>query len=284
MVGLSIDDLEVVVSEQNGSDPVTAACGTGSAPASKVEAAGAVPRGAGLAALSDDFTDPSWLARWNRFEPLATSSARFESLTVEPAGSGVLRAVPTVSVWYAAERGAALLKDVVGDVAVTARVRALGRAADHPTGEWSLVGLLLRAPAEDFAPENWVYLTTGSDSMGGPTLDSKSTVDSASGYKLVPAHLDWVDLRVVRAGAYVVHLYRLDDGPWRLLRVIGRPDLPDKLQAGINVLTGFGGSKPDLNAEVDYVHFSAVTVSQGLATALANGTETEAQLVAELGQ
>lgn len=262
---------------------LTAACGTASAPAVTVDVPAELPQGADLAALSDDFTDTSSLALWDRFEPMETDGAGFESLTVEPAGIGVLRAVPTGSVWYATERGAALLKDVAGDVALTARVRALGRDGDHPSGAWSLVGLLLRAPAEDGTAENWVYLTTGSDSMGRPTLDSKSTINGSSLYELVPAHWDWVELRVVRVGASVVHLYRLDEGPWRLLRVVERPDLPDELQAGINVLTGFGGGRVDLDAEIDYVHFSAVDVSDELSTALADGTATEAEVVAELG-
>jgi len=57
-----------------------------------------LPQGADLAALSDDFTDTSSLALWDRFEPMETDGAGFESLTVEPAGIGVLRAVPTASV------------------------------------------------------------------------------------------------------------------------------------------------------------------------------------------
>lgn len=254
----------------------SAAPGTAAAPGSTAAPA---PDDARPGPVSDDFAGPAPIDRWQRFEPVASDGAAFEELAVA-AGRGVLRMVPTRSVWFAGSRGAALLQEVTGDVVVTTRVRARGRAAAVPTSAWSLVGLLLRAPVADGEPESWVYLTTGSDGDANPTVDSKSTVDGASDYVLAPAHWDWVDLRVVRVGVSVVHLYRLDDGPWRVVRVVVRPDLPATVQVGLNVLTAFAGGEPDLVAEVEHVTFSAVDLPAEPAALLRTGAAGETDVAA----
>jgi hypothetical protein len=262
--------------------PAAACAGGGAATGTAPTSAPPSPP-ADVTTLSDEFTDPAALARWQRFEPADSVKSAFEKVEVD-AATGHLRVLPGPSVWYSTSRGVALTKLAGGDFTVTTRLRAGGRRIpDHPGGAFSLVGLMVRKPVADGGQENWIYLTTGSDQFGLPTVDSKSTVKSSSEYRLREGQWGWAELRVVRTGSSIVHLYRFGDGPWRLHRVVERADLAGPVQFGLALLTDYDELGADLDAEVDYVRFAVPSVPAGLAAKLAGGSATEAETVAALG-
>ncbi|MDQ1724666.1 MAG: hypothetical protein QOG52_1694 [Frankiaceae bacterium] len=239
----------------------------------------------GAAALSDEFDATASLKKWTRYEP---APAVFESLKVD-AGIGALRVKPSKSVWYNGERGLALLKVVDGDFMVTLRVRADGRVSAHPATAFSLVGVVMSAhysAAEKAAGAlaDWVYLTTGSDEAGDPVIDSKFTIQNASDYIPYQAAWGWVELRAVRVGDQVTHLWRPDGGQWRVVRTMTLPRLPAVLDVGPNFLTAFNGDKPNLDASVDYIRFAPVTADNDLQTKLYYGKATDAEVLAAFGK
>lgn len=67
----------------------------------------------------------------------------------------------------------------------------------------------------------------------------------------------WVDLALARVGRKVVSLYRLPGAQWQVGARYDRPDLPARLQWGVNAYTSWTSAKPrpDLKADVDFVHF-----------------------------
>ena len=228
--------------------------GSGGGVGGTVGGAGAGAGGSGgddLAALSDGFDgaalDPSWTV--------------FNAPVVAPSiGSSALALELTAqALWYQANQGALVYKEVTGDFRVTARVRARRTSAPAapPSTAVHLGGLMARDPASEAvnAPENYLFIVVGFDE-NDLSVETKNTIDDASDY-LGPS---WpsadAELRLCRVGS-AFHLYRraLGAATFEEAMIYDRPDLPPTLQVGPNV---YSLTAPDLTVFFDEVTFARV--------------------------
>lgn len=235
-----------------------------------------------LAALSDEFDDPSTLPDWTRLDGINGWPDQLQRIDIGETNPGELFLQPWASAWYADFRAAMLYKEVTGDFVLTARSWGAGNSSDVPRRSFSLVGLVARADTRDtpgtWQPgnENYVFITTGTgDLPGQPQIETKTTTDSESVLTLKGGRRGWVDLRVVRVGSAFLMLFRpAESAEWRISDRFSRPDLPDTLQLGVLAYTDWQdlvdyharpeelnrtqitGRHPDLLARVDYVRFA----------------------------
>jgi hypothetical protein len=202
--------------------------------------------GAGLAALSDDFSggqlDPAW------------SVVNAGKMTVSVSG-GALHLAPTASLlWFNASMGGLVHKQVTGDFMVTATVHPRKRSApqDPPTETVNLGGLMARSPAA--GPENYVFVVVGVD-VNDFSVETKTTVDGKSTYQGPTWAARDAELRICRVGADLRLLKRPPgSGPWMIAASYRRPDLPASLQVGPNVYAP--SNSPDLDVSFDEVTFA----------------------------
>ena len=152
-----------------------------------------------------------------------------------------------------------LYKDVRGDFKATVRLNVAGKSTPLPTADWSLSGLLVRAPTGDRTNENWLSFRSGAV-QGGPVLERKTTRRSHSDLVLDPVTPGWIELRIARVGQKFVLLRRTPGDRWRLHWVYPRYDLPAQLEVGLDAFSGFEDTKADLVSHVDYVHFAPTGV------------------------
>src|SRR5262249_45985277 len=139
-----------------------------------------------LPSLSDEFADASTLASWNVTQGDVQAGGP-GTYAVDP---GVLTIVPALSWWVDGTHAFFLSKQVSGDFKVTVRIRTTGRRSALPKANWSLAGLLLRAPTDDRANENWVGWTTGQVN-GHHSFERKTTAAARSVLHLIPARSGW---------------------------------------------------------------------------------------------
>ena len=198
-----------------------------------------------LAPLSDEFESVGSLKNWKNLSETEGGPNRIEK--IEAAG-GNLTIVPLSGAWWAGYHGIYLFKEVKGDFAITTRLEVTGKETEEPSRIWTISGLLLRKPADpqtsrDQAKENWIYLMTGRGPATERVIDAKSTVDSNNQWDITPAKAGWHELRVARLGPLFVALIRPEGGAWAIRKRILREDLPETIQAGINVTSDFDVSR-----------------------------------------
>lgn len=214
-----------------------------------------------IAALSDDFSDSSTLARWKRHDAVEGWPSQIAVVNINQSIAGELYVEPYTSVWFAGFRAPFLFKDVSGDFVVTTRVFAQGKTKDFPDEEGSLAGLMVRAPrsgnAENWKSEeeNYISLTAGLASGPGgrgPALETTVTTRGQSPLEWRTGRQGWVWLRIARIGPNFILMHRFEGGQWVFhhldARVLGRafgmragiveaPGLPALLQVGITAMT-----------------------------------------------
>jgi hypothetical protein len=231
-----------------------------------------------LAALSDEFDNPGTLRNWKSLSDAEGWPNRVEKVDANTTSAGHLYVVPQSGAWWAGYHGVYFFKEVRGDFAITTRVKVTGKSGGEPATMWTLSGLLVRAPADAKIPreqrkENWIYLMTGRGPSAGRVIDAKSTLESNNAWDITPAQPGWYELRIARVGPLFIAMCRPDGGDWMLRKRIVREDLPETLQAGINVTSDFklsasmpaakynaelfpGKSSPDSVTTFAFVRFS----------------------------
>src|SRR5690242_8910643 len=108
----------------------------------------------------DEFDDPTSLEGWTVMQGELQDGTP-GTVDIGRTNPGALTTVPGRSWWVNGTRGLFVYKVLRGDFVVTARVRASGKAAPLPAVDWSLAGLLLRAPSSPNGSEHWVGYTVG---------------------------------------------------------------------------------------------------------------------------
>jgi hypothetical protein len=230
-----------------------------------------------LAALSDEFDHESTLKNWSTLTTAEGWTDRVEKADVNETSPGRLYVVPKSGAWWAGYHGVYFFKEVRGDFVLTTRVNVTGRKGGEPSKIWTISGLLVRAPTDAKIPrdrrkENWVYVMTGRGPAAERVIDAKSTLDGNNAWDITPAHAGWYDLRIARLGPLFLALCRPDGGDWVVRKRIVRDDLPETLQAGINITSDFdvsasmpsakynaelfpGRSNPDSATRFEFVRF-----------------------------
>lgn len=195
-----------------------------------------------LVALSDNFNHAESLGNWQRHHVLYGFPDQVAVLGVDQVTPGALHIEPQVSTWFEDYCGPLLFKEVTGDFIVTTRIRVTGIGGGVPQSDFSLAGLMVKAP--DPTPgvwsageANWMFLSTGMGTGGQPQFETKDTIDGESELILAPAPTGWLRLRIERNGATFTLSARGAGQAWQTLRVLDRPDLPETLQVGMTTYT-----------------------------------------------
>lgn len=217
-----------------------------------------------ISQLNDEFDKPirpSW--QWaHEKEGFATKLDRFELK------DGILHFQPGQSGWFNDGKAPFLYQAVTGDFDVRMRVKATGLNGGLANTQWSLGGLMVRAPRwqlkDPLEPksESWLFINTGvADKLGQQVVESKYTLNSKSSLKLRNAKTGWVELRMVRVGFVFISMYRFEgEQAWTLQDRYYIQDWPMQLQVGVN---GYTGEQADMLLQVDYIRFKKPTVSYG---------------------
>jgi hypothetical protein len=264
-------------------------------------AAAPAPAQDDLSPLSDEFDDAARFDAWKNLSTVEGWPSQIEQVDVNATSPGALYLVPYTSTWFDDYHGVFFYKEVAGDFMATTHIKAAGKHTPVPTSAYSLTGIMARTPRDGLTPatwqpahENWVFITTGIGEAGyhEPQIETKTTVNSDSDLRLVPSAADWVDLRVVRIGQTFVMLYRLPGAPWQLSRCFDRPDMPARLQVGLNAYTDWNTidsqyhdnqgafnrtllkgpqTHPDLIVRDDYLRFSRPPVPEAVKAQIVHG-------------
>lgn len=220
-----------------------------------------------LPALSDEFDSPSSLSNWQVMQG--------DVIDGEPARYGVengeLMVHAAHSKWIDDQHAFYLWKEVKGDFVATMRLSASGEHGAIPTADWSLAGLLVRAPSA--SSENWINFTAGR-ARGKSVFERKSTRSTHSILVLNPAPTGWLELRQVRIGNRFYLLRRADGGKWIVHWTYIRRDLPATLQVGFDAQSGSGDDHADLLVHVDYMHYAATNLPARLRARVLRGRAT----------
>jgi hypothetical protein len=219
-----------------------------------------------LTSLGDEFDSGASLNEWNTIQGDFADGGP----TTFGVHDGALSIVSSHASWVNNRRAFYLWKRVEGDFTVTARVRADGVSGPVPNANWSLSGLLLRAPMADGQRENWVGWTVGYVN-GASVVERKTTRQSNSVLRLSLVPAGWIELRAARIGPVVALLRRSPGKRWVLQGSYTRHDLPDALQAGIDAQSGFDSARADLRSRVDWIRFADTGVPPRLRAAFLNG-------------
>ena len=223
------------------------------------------PTDADIRPLSDEFDHAATLGDWRRiWREEFWNADQLEQFDIAETRAGWMSMVPYTSVWYEDFRGELTYKEVAGDFVATTRVAARNRdgtgapgstSGGPPGSEFSLAGILVRAPREDIAccdPGGWqpgreryVFFSIGSaDQTGSWQFEAKTTraaippeTHSVSTLETSPAPGGESELRIARIGIYVILLVREPGDPWRVHRRYVRTDLPATLQVGMTCYT-----------------------------------------------
>jgi hypothetical protein len=214
--------------------------------------------------LSDDFDSAASLASWQvmQGDVIDGAPSRYD------VADGDLVVHTAHTKWFESARGFYLSKELTGDFVATVRLRVSGEHGAVPTANWSLAGLLARAPSTPLA--NWVNFTVGRVE-GRSVFERKTTQAGHSVLVLHPAPTGWLELRQVRIGNRFYLLRRADGGKWILHWRYVRRDLPKTLQVGFDAQSGTGDDHADLLARVDYVHFAPTGVPPRLRAKVVTG-------------
>ncbi len=205
--------------------------------------------GSGLDTLSDTFEGNMLSSEWLVYRP--------EVLNISVANGALSLRLDQQALWYNDSRGPLVYKFVSGNFKITSRVRV--RKTSNPTMPPSntvhLGGLMARDPQGEMpgAKENYVFIVAGFDEVD-LSVETKTTVDSVSTYEGPAWPSGDAELRLCRVGS-MFHLYKRAIGAatFDFAKSYDRPDLPAKLQVGVNV---YSASMPDLAANFDEVTFA----------------------------
>ena len=230
-----------------------------------------------LAVLSDEFTDASSMAEWQRLNDTEGWNAdKLEAYDIDATTPGSMHLMPHSSTWYMDLIGPLTFKEVSGDFIATVHLDIKRRAnqAGRPSAYFSLGGIMLRAPRQisaaapqpsapiyeqlpwppngyssDWTPdgEDYLFFSAG-HSIGYPenqwNIQVKNTDDgqtslyhSAQG---VPAGTGVMTLQVVRMGSTFLLLRQHGSGDWIVENRYDRPDLPETIQVGVSAYTDWG--------------------------------------------
>jgi hypothetical protein len=207
--------------------------------------------GASLDDLDDDF-DGS-LDGWHLFQPeLAQMDIEGGQLVLQPFAD---------TVWIDDRVSVLLWKAVEGDFVATAAVTSR-RAEDPgalPNAGFRFGGLMARNPDEHHG-ENYVFVVLGTDI--DPSVESKSTRDSASEYAGPPWPSASGEVRICRVGSSFRMLVR-EGGAWQVTNEFVREDMPAVLQVG--PIAYNNDPIADLRVSVDWVDFEEVDGVEGCA-------------------
>lgn len=215
--------------------------------------------------LSDEFDDPSTLARWRQWHQVQGEDPRHELLDLAERNPGMLTIRPRAGGWYGHHQGPLLYTMVSGDFRVETWVSAakVGDPQAPPDEQFNSAGLMARDPEHGPGHDDWVMMNTGRQLGTLVGSEGKTTVGSQSTLELVDGPFRG-RLRICRVGSAFV-LVRLLEGEteWRVMNRYDRPDLPTDLQVGL-VVNGWNssgeepdlGRTPDLEATFDYVRFA----------------------------
>ena len=241
----------------SGSGGATASSGNGGAAASSGSGGAASTSGSGggscnLAALNDSFDGASLDGAWTVFNS--------GSVTTSVKGGSLSLQLTKVALWYQASQGVLVHKSVTGDfkVTTTAHVRKTANPSLPPDLPVQLGGLMARNPngVDMGGKENYVFVVVGRDA-NQVAVETKSTTDNSSNYigKAWPS--GDADLRLCRVGAtFTLYQRKPGDSAWLQSNSYTRPDLPAKLQVGVNV---YDASGPDVTATFDQVSYACVS-------------------------
>ncbi|MDX5420876.1 MAG: DUF1349 domain-containing protein [Hymenobacteraceae bacterium] len=247
---------------------------------------------ADLPALNDEFNSSSLTPGWKHFHEVEGWPNKMLKQDVSSTSNGHLYLEPGTSGWFGDQQAPFLFKEVTGDFDVRVRMKVSGRKEAVPQSQWSLAGLMARAPKRGGkdtwkrGEENWLFMTTGiAEEQGKPVIETKKTINSRSSLKLRPAKLDWVELRMVRVGPSFILLYKYDqDKQWTVQERFYNVDMPQALQVGLIGYTNsyavdnkikFGDTytynsntydhlgNPDLAVRIDYIRFQKPKVDFG---------------------
>jgi hypothetical protein len=223
----------------------------------------AVATGAGAAGLpaGDEFSDAAVTgASWKEMDGDLRGGVR-PRFDVGQTAAGQLTIVPGLSWWVDDSRAFYLYKVVRGDFKASMLVNVTGTQGPTPTANWSLSGILVRAPSGDRDRRSEDSISFRSGAVGGqPVFERKTTVQSRSELVLAAETPGWVELRIARVGPKLVLLRRYPGAAWKLHWVYSRYDLPKTVQVGIDAFSGFDDTKADLVSHVDWFHFERTGV------------------------
>ncbi len=192
--------------------------------------------------MNDEFDVPETLADWKNAATEESEPSRIEAMDIDKTEHGGLYFRPTEGIWWRGFHGVFLHKTIDGDFVVTTRVKVTGRDKvfpDYRKNNWQIAGIMLRKPIDVSMPaasrvENWVFNTFGAGIMEkylfdvGETRDNKYTC-----FPFFARRSEWVELRSVRFGKYLIAMKKYEGGKWDVLVKLERPDLPSTLQVGM---------------------------------------------------
>ena len=217
------------------------------------------------AAAGDEFTDASALTGWRLGQGEAISGAAPRASVA----GGMLTIVSAHSSWFGTAHGFGLARRTAGDFTATVRVRPAGVRSADPTVDWSLTGIMVRAPTTDPYAENWVHLSAGH--VGRPVVERKNTVATHSVLAVKDVAAGWVELRIVRSGAALVLLHRNPGRPWVFDYTYLRPDLPAEVEVLLTTQSGAESDHADLVSTVDWLRVRPDTLPASARAALVEG-------------
>ncbi len=222
-------------------------------------------RDAAIRPLSDEFDEPATLGDWRRiWRDEYWPADPLEGFDIGATRAGWLTMLPHTSSWYEDYRGELAYQVIVGDFVASVRVEARNRDGSGAPGsssggpissEYSLAGILVRAPREEAAccdaswwqpgGERYVFLSFGSaDQTGTYQFEVKTTraavppeTHSVSVLAIAPASATSAELRVARIGTALIVLLREPGQAWRVHRRYTRNDFPESVQVGMTVYT-----------------------------------------------
>lgn len=103
-----------------------------------------------IAALSDEFEDPTTLANWQRnyIAEGWTGADKLETWDIDTSRPGHMRLMPYTSSWFQNYTGALAYKEITGDFVLTLDLQATRRNGQpgRPSTDYSLAGIMIRTP------------------------------------------------------------------------------------------------------------------------------------------
>lgn len=242
-----------------------------------------------LSKLSDEFISSETLSSWRHvYKEEGWGANQLEGFDIGKTQSGWMMMMPFTSSWYQDYRGIMAFKPVQGDFVVTTHLRVNRRnGSGAPRSQFSLAGIMIRAPRnitpQTWRPggENYIFLSLGAaDTPDQYQFEVKTTVNSDSQLRIVPANAGEATIRVARIGSQFILMRNTGSG-WTIHQRYNRPDLPANLQVGLTCYTDWPNvsklspfdqnrtvirnGNPDLVALYDYVRYRRPTVPANLA-------------------
>jgi hypothetical protein len=276
-----------------------------------------------LSGLSDEFDSAESLGNWARiYETEGWGNDALERIDIDTSAPGSLFMLPYTSSWYAEWRGELTYKEVTGDFVITTEVEPRNRAGSGaPQSLYSLAGIMVRTPRTmtnmtQWEPglQNYVFLSLGAANQPGQyQFEVKTTVNSQSTLDITPG-VERAQIQVARLGAHLIMLRREAGADWRVHRRYFRPDMMERLQAGLTVYTDWNiceqvgveiqntrvltnglalpdggvlnGCNPDLAASFEFVRYRRPNIPGELAGANFSNPQTvsDVQLLSFLGE